>query len=66
MKHLVDMDDDLLQEAMRVLGTSTIKGTVDEALREITNRKQAEREEAFHRLAQLARDIPLADRSEAW
>jgi Arc/MetJ family transcription regulator len=66
MKHLVDMDDDLLQEAMERLGTTTIKATVDEALRIATERKKAERQRAWERFARLAQEIPLADRSEAW
>jgi Arc/MetJ family transcription regulator len=60
------MDDDLLHEAMRVLGTSTIKGTVEEALREVTNGKKAERQAAFQEFVRLAKEIPLVDRSEAW
>ena len=33
-KHLVDIDEDKLATARQVLGTSTIKGTVDRALDE--------------------------------
>lgn len=33
-KRLVDIDDDLLDEARSQLGTSTIKDTVNEALRQ--------------------------------
>ena len=66
MKHLVDMDDELLHEAMERLGTATIKATVDEALRIATERKRAERQRAWERFVKLADEIPLADRSEAW
>jgi Arc/MetJ family transcription regulator len=32
-KRLVDIDDELLEEARRALGTTTLKDTVNEALR---------------------------------
>lgn len=34
-KRLVDIDDDLLEEATEILGTSTMKETVNEALSEV-------------------------------
>ena len=34
-KRLVDIDDDLLEEATEILGTSTMKETVNEALAEV-------------------------------
>ena len=34
-KRLIDIDDDLLAEASEILGTSTMKETVNEALSEI-------------------------------
>ena len=34
-KRLVDLDDDLLEEATEILGTSTMKETVNEALSEV-------------------------------
>ena len=66
MKHLVDLDDELLHQAMDRLGTSTIKATVDEALRIVTDRRRAELERAFDRLGELAAELPFVDRSQAW
>ena len=66
MKHLVDLDDTLLAQAQACLGTSTIKATVDEALRIATDRKQAERQRAWEDFIKLAKELPLADRSQAW
>ncbi len=34
-KRLIDIDDEALAEARRVLGTPTMKATVNEALREV-------------------------------
>jgi Arc/MetJ family transcription regulator len=34
-KRLVDIDDEVLEEARRVLGTTTLKDTVNESLRKI-------------------------------
>ena len=34
-KRLIDIDDDLLAEASEILGTQTMKETVDEALSEV-------------------------------
>jgi len=65
MKHLVDLDDELLQQAMDQLGTRTIKATVDEALRIATDRKRAELRQAIDGLAKIFADQPF-DRSEAW
>jgi Arc/MetJ family transcription regulator len=66
MKHLVDIDDELLRQAMDCLGTSTIRATVDEALKTVTDRRRAELRRSFERFGELAKKIPLADRSEAW
>jgi Arc/MetJ family transcription regulator len=49
MKTLIDLDEDLLDRARQILGTSTKKATVNDALREIVRRDAAE---AFVRLAQ--------------
>jgi Arc/MetJ family transcription regulator len=40
-KTLVDIDDDLMREAQRILGTGTKKETVNLALREIVRRDAA-------------------------
>lgn len=66
MKHLVDMDDELLKAAMNHLRTDTIKATVDEALRLAILKRRAELQEAWEDFGRLAKAIPLADRSEAW
>ena len=51
---------------MQILGTTTIKATVGQALRVATDRRRAERQRAWEDFAKLAAEIPLADRSEAW
>jgi len=66
MKHLVDIDDELLERAQSCLRTPTIKATVDEALRVVTNRRAAELREAFQRLGEIFAEMPDFDRSEAW
>ncbi|HLQ33167.1 MAG TPA: type II toxin-antitoxin system VapB family antitoxin [Chloroflexota bacterium] len=66
MKHLVDMDDELLEQAKACLGTPTIKATVDEALRIVTNRRAAELREAMRRLGEIFAEMPDFDRSQAW
>ena len=66
MKHLVDIDDELLRQAMDCLGTSTIKATVDEALRTVTDRRRAALRKSFEQLGEAMSKIPDFDRSEAW
>ncbi len=66
MKHLVDVNDELLQRAMTVLGTSTIKATVDEALKIATERDRAKLEAAIDRLAVVVSEMPVLDRANAW
>lgn len=66
MKHLVDIDDELLEQAKTCLRTPTIKATVDEALRRATTRKADEQREALRGLGQIFAKIPDFDRSEAW
>jgi Arc/MetJ family transcription regulator len=39
----LDIDDDMLSKAREILGTSGIKDTVDEALREIVRREAGRR-----------------------
>lgn len=41
-KTLIDVDDDLLAEAGKILGTSTKKDTVNQALDEIVKRQRRE------------------------
>jgi Arc/MetJ family transcription regulator len=56
-KRLVDIDDDLLEEAASVLGASTMKETVNRSLEEVVlaarRRRHADRLEAM-------RDLDLA------
>jgi Arc/MetJ family transcription regulator len=69
MKHLIDMDDELLGRVKEILGTQTLKATVDAALRLV---EQQAPDQAKNRAAQidawakLCEEIPLADRQEAW
>lgn len=64
MKHLVDLDEAALDAARRHLGTSTLKDTVNAALRLVVGRDPDGRDvdEALDVLA----GTDLADRSEAW
>jgi Arc/MetJ family transcription regulator len=66
MKHLVDVDETLLEQARATLGTSTIKETVNEALRLAAGRKRAEVDAAMDELAELVRTLPVQDRANAW
>ena len=40
-KRLVDVDDEVLAQARRILGTETMKDTVNRALREVVRRDAA-------------------------
>jgi Arc/MetJ family transcription regulator len=66
VKHLVDLDDELLRRAMFRLGTSTIKATVGEALKIATERDRADLQAAMDRLADLDAEVPVLDRAHAW
>ena len=66
MKHLVDLNETLLEQARATLGTSTIKDTVNEALRLAADRKRAELNAAMDELAELVRALPVQDRASAW
>ena len=61
-KRLVLIDDDALSAAQSALGTSTIKDTIDIALRRVT---EGEEERIRERLAVLA-SLDPADRTSAW
>lgn len=61
-KHLVDLDDDALSAARAELGTSTIKDTVNEALRRATAERAVRISSALDVLATAALD----DREDAW
>ena len=61
-KHLIDLDEDALGAARAELGTSTIKDTVNEALRRTTSRRDRRISKAIDILAKAK----LEDRTEAW
>ena len=61
-KHLIDLDEAALGAARAELGTSTIKDTVNEALRQATAQRARNVAAAIDRLA--AAD--LAPREDAW
>lgn len=61
-KHLVDLDDDALSAARAELGTSTIKDTVNAALRLATAERSVRINDALDVLA----NANLDDREDAW
>lgn len=61
-KHLVDLDEDKLGAARAELGTSTIKDTVNEALRLATAQRQRRISAALDALGHA----DLDDRVDAW
>jgi Arc/MetJ family transcription regulator len=61
-KHLVDLDENALDDARRELGTSTIKDTINLALRRAGARR---RNDVKRQLDVLAR-ADLAPRDQAW
>jgi Arc/MetJ family transcription regulator len=61
-KHLVELDEGALSAARAELGTSTIKDTVNLALRLVSSER---RDRVARALEDLAR-ADLGDRAEAW
>ena len=61
-KHLIDLDEERLGAARAELGTTTIKDTVNEALRLATSDRQRRITAALDVLG----DSELADRADAW
>ena len=61
-KHLIDLDEEALGAARAELGTSTIKDTVNEALRRATQPRKRRVVAALDVLA----DAELDDRADAW
>jgi len=55
-KTLVDLDDDLLAEASRTLGTATKKDTVSKALQEVVDLGRERRRRALQDLQQADRE----------
>jgi len=61
-KHLVDIDEQALSTARAELGTTTIKDTVNAALRHATSQRETRVATALDLLAAA----PQEDRAEAW
>jgi Arc/MetJ family transcription regulator len=61
-KHLIDLDEQALGAARAELGTSTIRDTVNEALRRATLQRGRDVASALDSLARM--DLP--DREDAW
>jgi len=61
-KHLIDLDEEMLGAARVELGTTTIKDTVNEALRRATFQRERRTAAALDVLA----NARLDDRAEAW
>jgi Arc/MetJ family transcription regulator len=68
-KRLVDIDDEILEEARRILGTTTLKDTVNKSLRSIVQadrRSQVTRED-LKRVGELLIDLGDPDiMAKAW
>lgn len=69
-KRLVDVEDETLRAAQRVLGTLTIKDTVNSALREsvrAAERRQHVDVEALKRFGEAAKDLAAEEvMAKAW
>ncbi len=61
-KHLIDLDEDRLSAARAELGTTTIKATIDAALRQAT----ASRDRRIAVALDVLAKADLDDRSDAW
>lgn len=61
-KHLVDLDEERLAEACAEFGTTTIKDTMNEALR----RASSERRERVRQALDVLAQMPDFDRDDAW
>jgi histone acetyltransferase (RNA polymerase elongator complex component) len=61
-KHLVDLDETALSAARVELGTTTIKDTINEALRRSTTQRERRVATALDLLAEASLD----DRGDAW
>jgi len=61
-KHLIDLDEDRLIAARAELGTTTMKDTVNEALRRVS----ADRERRIAEALDVLAAADLADRDDAW
>lgn len=61
-KHLVDIDEQALEQARAELGTTTIKDTVNNALRSATAQRKQRVSSALDALASASHE----DRAAAW
>ena len=64
MKHLIDLDEEALARARATLGTSTIKATVNEALRRAA--VDSDREARIRSGLDALASMPSFDRADAW
>ena len=64
MKHLIDLDEQALAAARVALGTSTIKATVNEALRRAA--MDSDRESRIRSSLDTLASMPAFDRTDAW
>lgn len=68
----IELDDELIAQAKKVLGTTTIRATVEEALRrsiaaELSERERhADRQRAFLREASGSLDLDVLASDEMW
>lgn len=65
-KRLVDIDDELLEITRQVLGTETLKDTVNAAMEAAVQARRTRVRTALDVLAELAGDGRLSDRDVAW
>jgi Arc/MetJ family transcription regulator len=68
-KRLVDIDDEILDEARRALGTKTLKETVNESLRSIvqSHRRQKITKEDVQRFVDATEDLRKPEiMAKAW
>lgn len=65
-KRLIDVDDELLDRARAVLGTETMKDTVNGALAVAVAERRQHVREALDYFAQRGREGALSDRADAW
>jgi Arc/MetJ family transcription regulator len=65
-KRLVDVDDEALEGAQGVLGTTTMKDTVNRSLQAVVNLDRGRRQETIKKIAAVAHLMADFDRDEAW
>ena len=68
-KRLIDVDDDVLEEARRLLGTTTLKDTVNRSLQQTVTaeRRRAVTPESLQRVGRLLEDLDNPEvMAKAW